>query len=377
MHINDLLCKNLLACTFFLFIINDAMANRGSVLTKMQLDSAHGLLEAKSQYRIEYTSQNGVLGNGVRTDSAAVFIPFGQVPEGGWPVIAWAHGTVGTNPNCAPSLNSRTARDSQYLNTWLSLGYAVVAPDYPGLGSQGLHHYLNAQSEGWSVLDAVRAALTDFPLKNEVVLVGQSQGAHAAFAAAGYQPTYAPELNIIGTVLTGTPYFPTHSNVDYLFTNTDEKKHTTGDPKIPYIFYIWQSALDNDPTLNAADFFHNTALSELDEAKTLCITPLTQQIMNKRMNMSNSLKPGIQTLLNDVLPSLNYPTLNITHPVFIGIGEDDINVPTSMQQQFANDVEAAGTQTNIHLYPGLDHSGAVNPSLRDSIPFVLGLKDKH
>lgn len=136
-----------------------------------------------------------------------MFIPFGPEPEGGWPVIVWTHGTVGINSDCAPSLNTRTARDSQYLNTWLSLGYAVVAPDYPGLGSDGMHHYLNAQGEGWSVLDGIRAALTEFPLKNELVLVGQSQGAHAAFAAAGYQPTYAPELNIIGTVLTGTPIF--------------------------------------------------------------------------------------------------------------------------------------------------------------------------
>lgn len=142
----------------------------------MPLDPAHGLLEAKSQYRIEYTAVDGVRGKGERTDSAAVFIPFGPEPEGGWPVIVWTHGTVGINSDCAPSLNTRTARDSQYLNTWLSLGYAVVAPDYPGLGSDGMHHYLNAQGEGWSVLDGIRAALTEFPLKNELVLVGQSQG---------------------------------------------------------------------------------------------------------------------------------------------------------------------------------------------------------
>ncbi|MDM7114647.1 dienelactone hydrolase family protein [Klebsiella pneumoniae] len=98
--------------------------------------------------------------------------------------------------------------------------------------------------------------------------------------------------------------------------------------------------------------------------------------MHNRLNMNNSLTPNIQSLLTNALPSLSYPTLKITHPVFIGIGGDDINVPTAMQQQFAKDVQAAGTHTNIHLSPGLDHSGAVNPSLRDSVPFVLGLKDK-
>ncbi|AZQ28170.1 alpha/beta fold hydrolase [Klebsiella pneumoniae] len=376
MYLKKVVNQSLVVFTLISPVTSIAIAKTGTVVTKMPLDPAHGLLEAKSQYRIEYTAVDGVRGKGERTDSAAVFIPFGPEPEGGWPVIVWTHGTVGINSDCAPSLNTRTARDSQYLNTWLSLGYAVVAPDYPGLGSDGMHHYLNAQGEGWSVLDGIRAALTEFPLKNELVLVGQSQGAHAAFAAAGYQPTYAPELNIIGTVLTGTPYFSAESDVASLFTKSDDKNQSSGDPKIPYIFYIWQSAADTNPTLKAENYFQNAALAQLDEAKALCITPLTQKVMHNRLNMNNSLTPNIQSLLTNALPSLSYPTLKITHPVFIGIGGDDINVPTAMQQQFAKDVQAAGTHTNIHLYPGLDHSGAVNPSLRDSVPFVLGLKDK-
>lgn len=96
--------------------------------------------------------------------------------------------------------------------------------------------------------------------------------------------------------------------------------------------------------------------------------------MKDKLTMENSLKPGIQALLNASVSSLSYPTLHIKQPVFIGIGGDDINVPTAMQQQFAHDVRAAGTQVSEHLYPGLDHSGAVNPSLRDSVPFVLELK---
>lgn len=157
------------------------------------LNAANGLSEAAKQYLLHYPSRSGVDGKTAREDTAAVFIPFGATPEGGWPVVVWAHGTVGVANHCAPSLNPRSDRDKQYLNTWLSLGYAVVAPDYAGLGSAGLHHYLNARGEAWSVLDGVRAALKQFPLKNELILVGQSQGAHAAFASAGYQPEYAPE----------------------------------------------------------------------------------------------------------------------------------------------------------------------------------------
>lgn len=366
--------KSLLACLLLAPLSATIAAERGDVVATSPLPPALGLQEANSQYHLEYRSTDGVRGKGLRTDSSAVFLPSGLTPEGGWPVVVWMHGTVGVAHDCAPSLNPRTARDSQYLNTWLSLGYAVVAPDYPGLGSAGLHHYLDARAEAWSILDSVRAALAAFPLKNQLVLVGQSQGAHAAFSAAGYQPDYAPELNIRGTVLTGTPYFTAQSEVSSLFTTTGEKQRTTGDPKIPYVFYLYHSAADSDPTLKATAYFQKAARVPLEQAKSQCIAPLTQRIMDDRLTMENSLKPAAQALLNASMRSLSYPTLHINHPVFIGIGGDDINVPTAMQQQFARDVQAAGTQVSEHLYPGLDHSGAVNPSLRDSVPFVLGLE---
>ncbi|MEW5559904.1 alpha/beta hydrolase [Enterobacter asburiae] len=366
--------KNLLACLLLAPLSAAFAAETGQIVSQSILAQTAGLQEAASQYRVEYRSMDGVRGRGMRVDSAAVFLPEGPTPEGGWPVVVWTHGTVGIAHSCAPSLNPRTARDSQYLNTWLSLGYAIVAPDYPGLGSAGLHHYLDARAEAWSTLDSIRAALAAFPLKNQLVLVGQSQGAHAAFATAGYQPAYAPELNIIGTVLTGTPYFTAQSQVSGLFTTTGDKQRTTGDPKIPYVFYIYHSAADRDPNLKAADYFQTASLALLGEAKSQCITPLTESVMKDKLTMENSLRPGIQDLLNASASSLSYPTLHLKHPVFIGIGGDDINVPTAMQQQFARDVRAAGTQVSEHLYPGLDHSGTVNPSLRDSVPFVLGLK---
>jgi len=346
-----------------------------TVITKTALPESFGLLEASAQYRIEYPSTDGVKGTGSRIDTAAVFLPKGPTPPGGWPIVAWAHGTTGVAHDCAPSLNPRTPRDSQYLNTWLSLGYAIVAPDYAGQGSEGLHHYLNARAEAWSSLDSIKAAQKIFPLKNQIILVGQSQGAHAAFASAGYQAEYAPELNINGTVLTGTPYFNEHSSAAQILSPAKYDKVVTGDPKIPYIFYIFLSEAAKNPQIKAEDYFQEKALPLLARADELCITPLTEEVMTQKLTVENSLKPAIQNLLVSAKGSLQYPTLKINHPVFIGIGEADINVPTAMQKKFAADVKAAGTQTEVYLYPGLDHSGAVNPSLRDSVPFVLSRKE--
>lgn len=211
------------------------------------------------------------------------------------------------------------------------------------------------------MLDATRAALAAFPLKNE--LVRQLQGAHAAFASAGYQPDYAPELKLrawfdastlAGQVLAAAP-----------------AEAGRGDPKIPYVFYIYLAAADGQPALNSADYFQPAALPLLAQARTLCITALSEQVMGQQLNAHNALKPAIQTLLDNSTEALRYPTLHINHPVFIGIGGADIKVPTLMQQHFARAVEASGTPVTIRNYPGLDYSGAVNPSLRDSVPFVL------
>lgn len=261
---------------FFMALLPVSALAADTVEKTPVLAKEKGLNEAAEQYLIHYASVSGVDGKSSREDTAAVFLPYGKTPEGGWPVVVWAHGTVGVANDCAPSLNVRTDRDKQYLNTWLSLGYAVVAPDYAGLGSAGLHHYLNARGEAWSILDGVRAALKTYPLRNELILVGQSQGAHAAFSAAGYQPQYAPELNIRATVLTGTPYFDKNTTAADILPPANGAMSAKGDPKIPYIFYIYLSAADINGKLNATDYFQDNALPYLEKAQKLCINPLTQ-----------------------------------------------------------------------------------------------------
>ena len=93
--------------------------------------------------------------------------------------------------------------------------------------------------------------------------------------------------------------------------------------------------------------------------------------MQAGLNAGNTLKPAIESLLSAGINTMLYPTMHIQHPVFIGIGSVDINVPTAMQMRFSDAVKAAGTQTEVHIYEGLDHSGTVNPSLRDSVPFIV------
>jgi hypothetical protein len=137
------------------------------------LSAGNGLSEAAKQYLLRYPPRRG--GKPPQDTACRSLFVWRHTGKGmaGRGLGPRYRGRAASLP---PSLNPRSDRDKQYLNTWLSLGYAV-APDYASLGSSGLHHYLNARGEAWSVLDSVRAALKQFPLKNELILVGQSQGA--------------------------------------------------------------------------------------------------------------------------------------------------------------------------------------------------------
>ena len=79
--------------------------------------------------------------------SAAIYIPNGAAPAGGRNIIAWAHPTSGVVPPCAPSLMPDVGGMMWNLTKMISQGYIVVATDYPGLGTDGIHPYLIGESE--------------------------------------------------------------------------------------------------------------------------------------------------------------------------------------------------------------------------------------
>ena len=131
--------------------------------------------------------------------TALVFTPKAAPPIGGWPIVAWAHGTAGVADDCAPSKNllittSILGVDKSTYNmieSFVKAGYVVVAPDYEGLGEpsgEEIHPFLHLKSAAYSITDAVVATKNWLGNKvsNKWVVVGASQGGHAALGAAQY-----------------------------------------------------------------------------------------------------------------------------------------------------------------------------------------------
>jgi pimeloyl-ACP methyl ester carboxylesterase len=322
------------------------------------------LAEAATATRILYSSTNGLDGKTPVAVSGTLFIPNGEAPAGGWPLMAWAHGTVGIADVCAPSFNPRSERDTKYLNHWLSQGYAVVASDYQGLGTPGGHPYLATRPEAYSVLDSIRAVQAgDFNIGKPVVLVGQSQGGGAAFATATVADAYAPEIDIRGSVATGTPYFTTDSS-------PADRDPTAVEGVFAYTLYILFLVKQADPSFDLDAYLTDAAKPTMETARTACLGAVWQSVLDNKLSVATAFTKDPTPEIAKHYGLMAYDSLKAKGPVFMGTGGQDHDVPPAGQDRLFKDACAAGSVIERHVYADLDHSGTVNGSLADSTPFV-------
>ncbi|WP_428490594.1 alpha/beta hydrolase [Rhodopila sp.] len=343
----------------------DIPAAPGQMLRTEPLDPALGLAMAGQQVRILYSSTDGIDTKTPVVVSGAYFAPKGTPPAGGWPLVAWAHGTTGIADVCAPSWTPRSPRDAEYLNTWLAQGYAIVATDYQGLGTPGPHPYLAVRPEAFSVLDSIRAVLKAFPnVANRVVVIGQSQGGGAAFATAGIAPSYAPDINIRGGVATGVPF------LGPAMLHPRPTPPDVADPTVAYALYLGIMIQQRDPAPADDQLVTARALPLFEQARTLCVGPLFHAVRQAGLNRGNTLTPAYPKALAAVLPELEFSTVKLTQPLFVGTGAQDHDVTPAGQLALVRNACAEGSTVQAHLYAGLDHGQTVNASLKDSLPFV-------
>ena len=346
-----------------------AAAHAGMLTASAALPAALSLPDAGQALRITYLSTNGVSGTGLVPVTAEVILPPGRPPAGGWPIVAWAHGTVGVADHCAPSSNPWSERNRRYLATWMQRGFAIVGTDYQGLGTPGGHAYLSTRVEAYSVLDGVRAALASVPgLANRIMIVGQSQGGGAAFASAAYAPAYAPELDIRGTVATGAPYI-TAGLIQQMLA-APAVPGASYNPLVVYLLYLAQGQASYQAGFRPEDVFTPKAMPAYNAAASLCVYELTDRIKKEGLNLGNALQPGFAKALAPSLAAMEYPTLKLAQPLFMGTGEVDRDVPPPLQLGLVRAACAAGTVVQAHVYKGLDHSQTVNASLPDSAMFT-------
>ncbi|WP_159839892.1 lipase family protein [Nocardia sp. CY41] len=139
--------------------------------------------------------------------TTTILTPLGQRP--GMPLLSYQHFINALGTHCAVSHllysnDLNLTASSSMLNVLLARGWTVALPDH--LGPQ---FALGAGRLGGQItLDGVRAAkrLPELGLQNSpAALTGYSGGGLATAWAAALQPSYAPELRLVGAAIGGAP----------------------------------------------------------------------------------------------------------------------------------------------------------------------------
>jgi alpha-beta hydrolase superfamily lysophospholipase len=336
----------------------------GKVLFSEPLPAALWLPATGRAYRVHYLS-SGHFGLPVIV-SGAVFIPEGATPPGGWPMVSWAHGTVGVADVCAPSTAGRSVRDVTYLTAWLKAGYAIVATDYRGLGTIGRHPYLDGLSAARDVIDMARAARrVDNTLSKTWFAVGQSQGAHAALFASSIATKYATELDFRGSIATAPI-------TQWRMTITDTDALNPALPANPLAIDILAGLEAVHPfTLKAADSL-TEAGHEIYQAAlhTECFPATATRVaglLNGDVYDIDAVK--LQQLI-ELLEQEDIPIKAYDRPVYIAQGTADRVVYPLATDLTAAQLAAAGTDVTFKFYAGADHNGVLAAALPDLLAFA-------
>ncbi|MCA1006874.1 lipase family protein [Rhodococcus hoagii] len=340
----------------------------GSVTAVESLPTSSWIPGAATGTKITYVT-TGPLGRSA-TSTGAVFLPPGDAPPGGWPVVSWAHGTVGIADRCSPTVTGKIG--GPYLAHWLSQGYAIVATDYVGLGTPGLHPYLDGPTEANGVIDMVRAARAVEPaLSPRWVALGQSQGGQAALFTAARATRYAPELDYRGTVATGAP-----SNLENLTTLV-----RPGFPRLPltgstvFVSYILAGLRAARPDVDVDRFLTPVGRDALTGAETECYETMAPKLADVSIGDLVSRPLDDPALLAAVRDMLEVPTAGYDRPVFLGQGLTDDMVPAPLALKLAADLAANRQPVTFRTYP-TGHLETMRASLPDTTSFVRDLFDR-
>lgn len=289
--------------------------------------------------------------------SAIVLAPAATAPQ---PLVAYAHGTTGIAPGCAPSLLDDPFPHVPAFAALLAQGWAYVGTDYPGLGTSGGalgHLYLVGDDAARAVLDSIRAAhqLPGLSLGPRTALWGHSQGGHAALWAGQRAARYAPELQIAGIAAISPA-----SDLPALIIH---RRHGAFGKLLTS--YVATAYADAYPDLDAWAVF--PALSR----------PLARDMAGRCLDaagagfslLESSLIPGADmfpdtpaTAAFSARLAENTPLGPFAAPVLIGQGEVDDTVPAPVQTPYAKQLCASGAVLTYRLYPGEGHVSITDPA---------------
>nr|WP_245865226.1 lipase family protein [Rhodococcus kyotonensis] len=312
------------------------------------LDFAVRVLGATAT-RVVYrsTSADGTRGTEV---SGVVFVPKGEPPEGGWPIVSVGHGTTGVTDECAPSLYPNLLGAIGIVSPFLERGMVVTVTDYEGIGTGGPHPYLDPDAAAYNVVDAVRAARAVVPeAGTRWGAIGNSQGGQAVWSAAE-RADYRDGLDLVGAVglspvLDLSPMYRVGAT-----------------PTLPQSLltpFLVNGLQYREPDVDGSEYVRGVLSSE-QRALTACTDLLgVQKAEAATLLTSNDSAPSTETSrvrMEEWLQSVALPRASTTVPLAALVGEQDQLIDPKWTQDAIARACSMGDVVEVRREPGQGHS---------------------
>lgn len=328
-------------------------------------------------YRVQYVS----IGQDDKKVPATAFviIPFAKnLDSEPFPIVAYAHGTIGTFYGCAPS-SSHSLCD---YDTWRPLylaGYAVVATDYAGLGNNHTsHHYLASTLAAGDIYYSVIAAKKAFGsiLGNKWASTGHSQGGGAVWALveSEFITSSAPlsqkhGLEFVG----GVSISPAPRFADIVKTFAQQNQTTTLCAYAPFFY----AALEAVKPGSASDLFtpvmqKRIALGQhvgvcLESGGTLGLDLCRKGEVYQNLS-SMQTYPPLQSFQRDYGAAIG-STSKAPMLVIQSYGDNTVSW-TVTAEAWKTTCHAGGFPVQLSIYPALDHSPTPGASSKEWLEWL-------
>ncbi|KAB8223483.1 Alpha/Beta hydrolase protein [Aspergillus novoparasiticus] len=361
---------------FYATASNFSRSQPGDLL-KFEAIDPDGLdvINGMSAYRFQYTSRD--LDGSLVPATGFIGLPYTSFrKDKKYPAIAYAHGTIGVFAGCPPS-TTPTLYDYTSWSILIEKGYAIIAPDYAGLGNNYTEHkYLSFPAHANDLYYGMVAARKAFPglFTDGWMGVGHSQGGGSVWklseskllqtgAAGKYLGTVAlaPASKIYDMTLLGVESLSQTSN----YASYDILYETLWLPfAIERVF----------PGMSRAPF------AETLQNRTK-IASMAQACNYGIMSLAYGLKPldlftpaiknntDFQEWQDMVAPANGD---NAGEPMMIIQGLNDTAVLPQITVSSFKDACRYGNEAHLRLYPGMDHSDVLTASSPEWLAFIDG-----
>lgn len=315
-----------------------------------------------SAVRILYHSRSSA-GEDIASSGVVLFPSDAKPPVGGWPVVAWAHGATGVARACAPSLLKNLGHGT-FFSMYVNLGYAIVASDYAGLGTNFRSAFLDSESNANDVIHATDAARAAVPqLGTRWVVMGEAEGGLVEARVAEKEntirdPGYLGSIIISGLAGAKELYDP---------SSDESSPHDASPLSLLSLAYGIQTVY---PQFRPTDVLTEKAFAFFRQAQQTC----SGSGIAPQMSASKIMKPGWteNRFVAQYFARNSVGNAQTYGPILAISGDAGQSAQTATTARAIARMCRMGDQVQWEKYPDQNPGSVIGDSVRDQIAWIAG-----